>query len=122
MSMHPSEHKPDTNDLPELKELQPCLPVILCGDLNSVPWSRVICHLKTKFTSTYSAVTGSEPFCTTYKPEFKVVLDYILSAGPGLTPIAVRPVPKPEKKMTFRDCLPSETHPSDHLPLTTQFA
>lgn len=123
------------------------IPLLLCGDFNSVPNSAVyellsqarvnprhpdlaedpakilppsneITH-SLELASTFAVVgDGAEPTFTNYTAEFKGVLDYIWYTRNVMSPTAIRPLPTPQQIRT--EGLPNTQFPSDHLMLCAE--
>ncbi|CAG9317360.1 unnamed protein product [Blepharisma stoltei] len=108
-----------------LSKLEKCagrLPIILCGDFNSIPGSKTYnilnSHTKLKFQSAYM-IFGSEPNFTTYKIRERVekkTVDYIWIRGFSIS----RVLNIPSFESIGPTGLPSQEYPSDHLSLLCQ--
>ncbi|XP_042486681.1 carbon catabolite repressor protein 4 homolog 4-like [Macadamia integrifolia] len=115
-----------------------CTPsVILCGDFNSTPGDMVYQFLISgnssampvsehsedapiPLSSVYAFIGGEPPF-TNCTPDFTNTLDYIFfSPTEGLRPVSFLELPGPESSDVIGG-LPNYDHPSDHLPIGTDF-
>lgn len=121
------------------------IPVIICGDFNSMPGDQVYNYLTLRDSvdktlseseasvseeegkqgwlplhSLYASVKGEPPF-TNCTPDFTGTLDYIFFSSLGtLKPLSLLEVPTAESE-DVKDGLPNYSHPSDHLPIGTDF-
>ncbi|XP_043695021.1 carbon catabolite repressor protein 4 homolog 4 isoform X2 [Telopea speciosissima] len=115
-----------------------CTPsVILAGDFNSTPGDMVYQLLISgnssaipvpehseeapiPLSSVYAFIGGEPPF-TNCTPDFTNTLDYIFfSPTEGLRPVSFLELPGPESCDVIGG-LPNHHHPSDHLPIGTDF-
>ena len=125
------------------------MPLILCGDFNSLPDSSVYEFLSTgqvraihpdlkrdplgitskasdfrhdlQLVSTHVSVTGSEPQFTNYTRDFVGTLDYIFST-PRLHPVSMFEIPNEETLRKHNDSpLPNLQYPSDHIALCADY-
>eukprot|EP00250_Pteridium_aquilinum_P005902 c15920_g1_i2 orf=371-895(+) len=110
------------------------IPVVVCGDFNSMPGDQVYNYLTSvdetskdqrrsdglPLRSLYAAVKG-EPAFTNCTPDFTGTLDYIFfSSLDSLKPVSLLQVPIAESE-DVKGGLPNYSHPSDHLPIGTDF-
>uniref|UniRef100_A0A7S2RJ55 Endonuclease/exonuclease/phosphatase domain-containing protein n=1 Tax=Rhizochromulina marina TaxID=1034831 RepID=A0A7S2RJ55_9STRA len=120
------------------------MPLVFCGDFNSIPSSAVYELLSTSavsdghpdlgedvarilpptlealqhnlcLMSAYAAVTGLEPVYTNYTQVFQGVLDYIWYSGQHLRPLGVLEVPTEEAIHSVGQALPNVQYSSDHV-------
>ena len=92
-------------------------PVIMCGDFNSVPTSKVYGLIeKNGFQSTYKLFTGKEVKLTISVPHFKDTIDYIF-VNNKCKVISVKLINEDELK---EHEIPNESYPSDHMYLVAE--
>jgi CCR4-NOT transcription complex subunit 6 len=123
------------------------MPIMLCGDFNSMPESAVYellrsgsvrsdhedlkvdpCGLlhRTNFGhqlrigSSYETCNGREAEYTNYTEDFKGTLDYIWYSSESLSVLAISQVDD-EGQLSQETALPSSTRPSDHVSLVATF-
>jgi mRNA deadenylase 3'-5' endonuclease subunit Ccr4 len=99
------------------------IPIILCGDFNSLPNSKAVEIIKEYgFSSTYETVNKKENDFTNYTSDFIGTLDYIFlgkcDKNISLYQTLDLVLEKNIKKEKF---LPSKRYPSDHLCLLSEF-
>jgi mRNA deadenylase 3'-5' endonuclease subunit Ccr4 len=98
-----------------LASLVPALPapVVVCGDFNVEPNSHIIRELTNAgFADAYESIS-----LATANSECRAKrIDYLFFRGP----LAAQPAPLPE--IDDETPLPSETEPSDHLPISADFS
>ncbi|XP_022881481.1 carbon catabolite repressor protein 4 homolog 4-like isoform X1 [Olea europaea var. sylvestris] len=113
-----------------------CTPSILvAGDFNSVPGDQVYQYIVSGTTlegvetvedvpiplSSVYAFTRGEPQFTNCTPDFTGTLDYILfSPSKDIKPVSYLELPEHESS-DVSGGLPNYYHPSDHLPIGTEF-
>jgi len=123
------------------------MPMLLCGDFNSMPESAVYellrtgsvrsdhedlkvdpCGLLQKTTfrhnlrigTSYETCNGREAEYTNYTEDFKGTLDYIWYSSDDLVVLAISQVDD-EGQLSQETALPSSTRPSDHVSLVATF-
>ncbi|OWM72284.1 hypothetical protein CDL15_Pgr018169 [Punica granatum] len=111
-------------------------PVIVAGDFNSTPGDKVYQYLVSgdsssfvpkcldelpiPLRSVYGSTRGEPPF-TNCTPSFTDTLDYIFfSPSLYLKPVSFLELPSPDSP-DVSGGLPNNYHPSDHLPIGTEF-
>ncbi|MCL7044739.1 hypothetical protein MKW94_009956 [Papaver nudicaule] len=112
--------------------------VVLCGDFNSTPGDKVYEYLISgnspviptvehteelpiSLCSVYAS-TGGEPLFTNCTPGFTGTLDYIFFSPSGhLKPVSYLELPANPQSSDVVGGLPNYHHPSDHLPVGTDF-
>merc|ERR1711967_126002 len=123
------------------------MPILLCGDFNSMPESAVYellrsgsvrsdhedlkvdpCNLLKRLNfghnltigTAYETCNGREADYTNYTEDFKGTLDYIWYTTESLVVLAISQVDE-ESQLTQETALPSSTRPSDHVSLVATF-
>lgn len=123
------------------------MPLLLCGDFNSMPDSAVYELLRSgsvqgdhndlkadpcgllsrqnlghqmRIGTAYETCNGCEADYTNYTEEFKGTLDYIWYSSESLAVLAISQVDD-ESQLTQETALPSSTRPSDHVSLVATF-
>jgi CCR4-NOT transcription complex subunit 6 len=123
------------------------IPMLLCGDFNSMPDSAVYellrhgnvrsdhedlkidpCGLikrinlghNTALSTAYDTCNGREADYTNYTEDFKGTLDYIWYSHDNLVVLAISQVDD-ETQLSQETALPSSTRPSDHVSLVATF-
>lgn len=123
------------------------MPMLLCGDFNSMPDSAVYELLRSgavrndhedlkvdpcgllksqnfghglSISTAYETCNGCEADFTNYTEGFKGTLDYIWYSSESLAVLAISQVDD-ESQLTQETALPSSTRPSDHLSLVATF-
>ncbi|KAI3873506.1 hypothetical protein MKX03_007450 [Papaver bracteatum] len=112
--------------------------VVLCGDFNSTPGDKVYEYLISgnstvipmventdelpiSLQSVYASI-GGEPLFTNCTPGFTGTLDYIFFSPSGhLKPVSYLELPASPQSADVVGGLPNYYHPSDHLPVGTDF-
>jgi CCR4-NOT transcription complex subunit 6 len=104
--------------------------IILCGDFNATPDSRVYKLVSTyedtndsidqiyPLRSAYKEIHGSEPSFTNYTHSFQGCLDYIWFSSDVLLPRYATDLPSIDELESF---IPNRNHASDHLALYCEF-
>eukprot|EP00933_Yihiella_yeosuensis_P069437 TRINITY_DN7597_c1_g2_i3.p1 TRINITY_DN7597_c1_g2~~TRINITY_DN7597_c1_g2_i3.p1 ORF type:complete len:622 (-),score=103.38 TRINITY_DN7597_c1_g2_i3:190-1974(-) len=123
------------------------MPLLICGDFNSIPESAVyeylhngsvsvdhpdlshdpcgllsklnLCH-HLSLSTAYEVCTGREAQFTNYTEDFKGTLDYIWFSPDALAVLAISQVDE-ESQLMQETALPSSTRPSDHVSLVATF-
>ena len=88
-------------------------PIIICGDFNAVPTSKVyeIITKKNKLNSAYKLFTGSDAKLTVSVPHFKDTLDYIF-VNDLCKVINMKLI---DEDYLMKNEIPNENYPSDHM-------
>ena len=114
------------------------VPLVLCGDFNSLPDENVVTFLKRgvlehqdihhqslshdlDLSSAYEQVTGKENEVTNYTNSFEGALDYIFSSRQSVFASSVVQVPTKQKLRGRDDTpMPNSVFPSDHVSLIAE--